>query len=252
MNYLIKIAVHILMIAVILLLSCKKANNNWAGVNPSTSPPPYSRIIKARVIEYGSNLPINGASLSICPTPLVLDAGYDLYCPGDYKTFFTDANGISVFVAESIYVIGDVFKEGYFSLDEYWSSCLFEDDTPDQAGYEQTADSFIVRKVPLTYVTVHIKNSIAGLDSNAWFGSAGAVVNSRIPAIQNSCNYPSYAGRISLAGKIDTTFQFPAFGNCENQFVVSRALDFTDRSLWLYSEKIYILKTGNVTVEILY
>src|SRR5688500_8827701 len=130
------------LIVLVLFFSCKKE-----------ALPLKAKTVKAKVIEYGSNLPVAGATLSICTAAFYHQNRY-YECAGNYLTFTTDSNGECFFKTDGVYRIADrsgVLKNGYFNLDEPKPGCLFEDDGASTFGQTGTADSFTIRKVPITY-----------------------------------------------------------------------------------------------------
>ena len=86
-----------LLITVLFLVSCNKEEP------PSEEAPsePKAKSVKAKVIEYGSYLPVAGATLSICTTALYNPNGYE--CAGNYLDFTTDVNGNIFFNTDSVY-----------------------------------------------------------------------------------------------------------------------------------------------------
>src|SRR5687767_8982549 len=111
MNHVIKFSAFCLC-AMALFFSCKKE----AQITPL---PRKAKTVRAKVIEYGSDLPVAGATLSICTTAFNQNGYYE--CAGNYLNFTTDANGECFFKTDGVYKFADrsdVVRDGYFSLDE--------------------------------------------------------------------------------------------------------------------------------------
>jgi len=205
-----------LLITVLFLVSCNKEE---PPSEPKASEP-KAKSVKGKVIEYGSDLPIAGATLSICTTALYNPNGYE--CAGNYLDFTTDVNGNIFFNTDSVYRFKDfigILKDDYFELNEVASYCLFEDDTPGLVRSYNNADSFTVIKVPITYVTIHLK-SVSSYDFPVVLTETG-MLRSRMSALEE-CWY--FGGHVfNLRPGIDTTFQYSAFGNADNLFQISKA-----------------------------
>ena len=236
-----------LFITVLFFVSCKKDKKEA----PSEPSEPKAKSVKAKVIEYENDLPIEGATLSICSTELVLDSSSGNYrCPGNYRSLITDAKGECFFEAETKYFIREISKDSFLSLQHvnFQERCLMEG----TQGYGQTtADSFLFRMVPYRYITLHVKNMNANLD----FG----VLLSRVFQFYSKsgdemCRSGIQDGVLLRPG-IDTVFQYLASGNAENIFTVSRGSD-NDEGIFLppiyYQQVKYIPKAGDITVEIIY
>jgi hypothetical protein len=226
----------------IIAFSCKKEEQNSSSVNEP--PPPGPKTVKAKVIEYGNDLPIDSATLFVCSTPLASDS-----CPGNYKTFTTNATGECFFEAEAKYFVREIWKEGYVSLiHQPHNPCLSE---PDQwGGYgDATVDSFLFRMVPYRNVTVHLKNANTNLDADVYFGFR-VIYYSRTNIECRS----GLMNLLTLRPNIDTTFQYLAYGNIENEYFITRSYD-NDQGILIgpvYLKKEYIPKDGYITVEINY
>lgn len=235
-----------ILIIVIIFISCKKeSENTQASLRPKT--------VKARVIEYGSDLPVVGAILSVCTTAFYSGISYE--CAGNYLNFQTNSNGECFFKTDGIYRFNDtigILKAGYHNLDEPGSICLFEDNTPYSPGQTNAADSFTVRKVPITYATVRLK-SIFPYVFPVMF-SRKAILSSRLPGLQNlECRYGTGAS-ISLRVGTDTTFQYLVYGNADNEFVISLNYDATTETpIGVIMRAVrYIPGSGATTVDIVF
>ena len=155
MKPVLKIVVFVLLMGEIVFISCNKYSPDNPSSYPSTPPPlptPPGKTIKGKVVEYGTNLPIADATLSVCTS--LLGNGN---C-GGYKSFTTDAFGEIVFTADK-FQINQVVKEGYCDFGSGELKAFFLADSL-LRGYFYTADSFIVAKIPKTNITIHIINSI--------------------------------------------------------------------------------------------
>ena len=234
---------------VFIFSSCKKETEN---TSTSLSP----KTVKARVIEYGSDLPIAGAKLTICTTAVRTQSG--LECAGNYSSYITDANGECFFRTDSIYKFPDfdaVLKDGYVDLREPGHNCLYETNIrylPDGSSAFNQADSFIIRKVPYRYVTVHVKNANADLDTDLYL-HVMAIINPRNTI--NNCSTGLFMMPVKLRQWIDTTFQCLAYGNMDNEYIIA-GMNWESGGITIlgkvYQQIEYIPQNGNITVEILY
>ena len=249
-----KLTACILLIVTATFLSCKRENpvNNTSNYYPPPSLPPPSSAheIKARVIEYGTDRPISGVSISLW------------LIPGGYLNTTTDANGECFFdgkefasfqltAANHWYYYGQnpsasiVFYPGNMSFDYY-------------SGGAISCDSFLVKLFPITYITVHIKDSLLlpllDLSDHLIFA-----VNASFNL--NSTNYTVYSGGSSnqdgeivrLRRGIDTTFQYPVFGNTNNLFSVGEdeaANGWAGFGNFIHQETKYIQNNSNNLLRI--
>jgi hypothetical protein len=248
MNKILKSTACIFLIAVVAFTSCKKEKPS-SSINPPPLPPPRGKTIKARVVEIGTNLPIAGATLTVCTTPLALTATNQNQCAGNYVTLTTNSNGECFFEADE-YRYDGVLKDGFWGhTAPLCNNTYFGDDT--SAFYSSqgihTADSFIIKVTPITLITIHIKNSIASLETIVGF------YRSALWGGYNGCGYWP-GGPVFLRPNIDTTiFNYPVFGNADNLFLVSgdEWAPFSSGGAF-YNDKVFISNSSNIILEITY
>ena len=100
----VKVAVCILLVVAISVASCKKDKS----VSPVVTPP--ANVIKAKVLEYGTDQPLAGTDIYVCTSPAGLTT-----CAGNYLKLTTDANGECSFTADS-------FTYGWVDKADYWQN----------------------------------------------------------------------------------------------------------------------------------
>ena len=77
------------------------------------TPPSTSKTVRALIIEHGTNIPVAGAVLFICTSPI------DYFrCAANYLNVVTDANGFANFKADS-------FRYSHVEAADYWQN-IFE------------------------------------------------------------------------------------------------------------------------------
>ena len=250
MKLILKFAACFVLIWLLSVTSCKKTKEEVPSEEEVPSDP-KAKSVKAKVIEYENDLPIEGATLSICSTELVSDPSPGYYsCPGNYRSLITDAKGECFFEAGTKYVIREISKDSFLSLQHvrFQERCLMEG----AQGYgETTADSFLFRMVPYRYITLHVKNMIANLDFQVMLSR---VFQFYSKSGDEMCRSGIQDGVLLRPG-IDTVFRYLASGNAENIFTVSRGSD-NDQGIFVppiyYQQVKYIPKAGDFTVEIIY
>ena len=210
-------------------------------VNTAPLPPSNTKTIKARVIEYGTNLPIAGATLSVCTSP----TGYNT-CAGNYLKLTTDANGNCIFHAD-LFNYGWVEKEDYYGY--IFDPCLvtyFRNDTLLDYNDDYTADSFIVEIVPKINFSIHVKDS-SGREAGDNFLIADVDFHNFC------CSLPGVISA-NLRSGIDTTFQLhDYYGNASYLFLVGYGPDSEGYpQTILYNKTKYIAKGNNTVVNIIY
>jgi hypothetical protein len=202
-----------------------------------------TNIIKARIVEWNTDRPVEGVNVSICTSPLLFSSTNQNPCAGTYLSIVTDGNGECVFEA-------DKFRFNGASKDDYWGyqceifNTFFGDDSNLQSNGIHTADSFVVKIIPKAYISIHIKNNInSGIKLLYRLG---------LPSGYNGCGW--FPGDvISLRANIDTTFQYLVFGNSYNIINVADYMDDGFNPVNpVYSEYKYIPKINNIIVNILY
>lgn len=206
-------SILILFTGYISFVSCKKEKPVF-----STS---KAKTIKARIVEYGTGQPVAGATLSVCTSPLATDQNP---CAGSYLSFTSNASGEVFFEADKYGSIG-VEKNGYWLLGYEERFITFLGDDPLYRDGIHTAENFLVKIVPQTNITIHIKNNNVSLNHNVSF-------NREAMFSPEGFSIPSQY-EIILRPNIDTTFQYMVFGNTGNLFLVS---DYYDPG---YSGNIY-------------
>ena len=240
-------SILILFTGYISFVSCKKERPAASAVTqpppPPPPPPPQGKTIKVRVVEYGSEIPIAGAVVSVCTSPVSWPV-----CTGS-NTYITTNNNGEAFFSTDRYLFFTALKDGYFDHILLCISCFVQFLGPDSAGgaYQaiHTADSVIVKIVPKTDFTLHIvDSSLRGpLDGNylamrAEFGHVSAGM-----------------GDIRLRKGIDTTVQLQSmYGNVTYDFKVGYEYDDGGMSLMniIYETQKYVSKGLNPILKITY
>ena len=205
-------------------------------------PPSNTKTIKARVVEYSTDLPIAGATLTVCTSP----ASYNT-CAGNYLSLTTDGSGECIFHAD-LFNYGWVAKEGYYGY--IFNPCFvtyFRNDTLLEYNDDYTADSFIVEIVPKTNFTIHVKDS-SGTESDT-----GNFLIADVDFHNFCCSLPGIINT-NLHPGIDTTFQLiDYYGNTNYLFLVGHDPDSGGYpQTVLYNLTKYIPKGNNTVVNIIY
>jgi hypothetical protein len=130
--------------------TCKKEKDNPLDPVPVINEPPPLKTVTARVLEYGTDNPIAGAGVSICTSPRSF-----YQCDGEFTRATTDNNGQAIFTTRQ-YIYGSVEKTGYFQ--NVFNPCFIKYEGADSMAGIHTSDRFIVRVVPKTDFTLHIKD----------------------------------------------------------------------------------------------
>jgi hypothetical protein len=252
----------LILILCVTTLSCKKQTNFY---NPLAPPPPPSPTApvkkgKARVVEYGTDMPLPEASVEAW-----LKNGRMLH-------LVTDKNGEFLFDGNEI-GLGCVGKAGYFKglwninvdpMGYYLNAPITffpnNDSFYYHSGYISSCDSFVVKLFPKKYITIHIKDSL-GLcvtgDCNVIF-TTNALFNQQGTSqtvVEGAGGIPNPQNRwfTWLRPYIDTTFQYPVCGNAVNTFTIG---DFAFDSGWfanyLSRDTILIPNSDDMILNITY
>ncbi|MES1223261.1 MAG: hypothetical protein ABUT20_47645, partial [Bacteroidota bacterium] len=199
--------------------------------------------IKAKVVEYGTDLPIAGVTLTVCTS---LNSSNN--CGGNYLSLTTDANGECFFQANK-FLYGDVLKDGFFGnihmpcfYTYYRNGILLNLNNGDDY---RTSDSFVVRIVPKTDFTLHI------IDSSLRGPLEGNYLTADVSF--NQCGIGGLLGA-NLRKGIDTTIQFHSYyGNANYVFTVGYELNDGGFPMnILNQQQKYIAKGNNTTLNIIY
>jgi hypothetical protein len=201
----------IVVASAILISSCSKKDE---GMNPPSENP----TIYGRAVEAGTDQPLAGAEFitSIC---------------GRYDNVFgcVQWNESSTFTGSDgkFTVSRDSFRNHQLLKTGYWSY-VNEPDVSALGGYINhrpapvTAyinslsghyDSVVIKLFPITNITVRVRNTGT---------STGALLQCRAHL------YGTKADNISLRADIDSSFQYPVFGNTENKIFIYRGFPLSD------------------------
>jgi hypothetical protein len=209
MNTKLNISTCVFFVVISLLLACNKNK-----IIPATEP----HIIKARIVEYGTDIPIEGATLSVWTNP------------GGKINTITNKNGECTLAGDEV-AFRTISKEGYwdynFSDKQFSPIILFPNNSSlnIRTGSVFECDSFVLTLFPKSYITLHIKDSLRL--STCFYCNTFITVNGTY--IQNGNNYSVFdtsslnkiKDYILLRPNIDTTFQYAVFGNAINTFNIA-------------------------------
>lgn len=204
MNKELKIKAWIAFTGIILLFSCNK--NNTSALNESN-------FIKAKIIEYGTDIPIEGATITVWTNS------------GGKISLLTNKNGECNIEGTEL-AFRTFSKEGYwdynFSDKQFSPLILFPGNLTINpvTGGVYDCESFVVKLIPKSYITLHIKDSLRL--SSCW--DCNVFINVNGTYTQNGNNYSVYdtsalnkiKGSVLLRKNIDTTFRIAIFGNTIN------------------------------------
>jgi hypothetical protein len=228
----------------------EKGGSSKASVQITVVKPDHS--IKARIIEYGSGLPLGNVIVDVVAQPIAMILNQ------------TDLNGEYSFFGTEV-----AFRE--FSKSGYWNARFYSDIEVNQfsplvlfpsnigidyfSGQSFLCDSFLVKLFPVKFITIHLVDS-HGLNScladcDVIFGVNGLFNQQGI----NYTVYETFANgiKIRLRPNIDTTFQYPVFGNTDNQFNVGQYdKDFGTVSQLYFKDTVFIANNGNQILNINY
>lgn len=209
MKPIIKFATCILLTSALFFVACKKEKPISSVVTPPPPPPPPSgKTIKVRVLEYGSDQPIEGATLKVCTAPQ-----FPAACGRPITNVITNSNGEGFFIANQFRAYA--LKDGYFN--SFFDPCFityFGNDTILYNMGINTADSFIIRIVPKIDFLIHVKDSTG----------AGST------------------GEISMVGDVDFNNCVRIGGG---NWKLRRGIDTTIRLTNYYGNTNYIIMVGN-------
>jgi hypothetical protein len=224
-----------ILIILVILASCKKEEYVPEIVTQSPQPPiSRGKTVKVKVLEYGTDLPVGGAEVSLWAS------SFSSPFNGDYTRVITNNNGEGFFSATS-YVIDEVIKHGYY--ENLSNSCLVRYFGPDSLKDFHSGDSVIVRVVPGIYITLNVKNIY---DNGPRLASL-----MRQGSFTDCPYYPQHI--IPLRPRIDTSFQLAVYGNSENIFTVGNQYGIDGvPGANLYQNTVYIPKTNGYYLNIEY
>lgn len=209
MNNELKIKKCIAFAGMLLLFSCNK------NKTPTSS---ERHIIKAKIVEYGTDNPIAGAAISVWTNP------------GGKINTITDKNGECALEGDEI-AFRSFSKEGYwdynFSEKQFSPLILFPGNSNinTRTGSVYDCESFVLKLIPKSYITLHIKDSLVlstCLDCNVFVNvNAKFTQNGNSYTVYDTTDINKIKGSVFLRRKIDTTFQIAIFGNTVNTFNIA-------------------------------
>lgn len=202
-----------------------------------------SGLITGRVVEYGSGLPIAEVQFSynLCVRPAFL--GCDDYNSGKG---ITNPDGLITIPQESISGTGS-FDNYTFGKDGYWRNGKTPLFSPFDYGADIPAisyfrDTFKVQLFPVVNVSVQAKNTAINPADTIFYLQCQA----------RCC--PGFVGRdgnlVSLRSGIDTTFDYPVFGNVENYLYVVKSTSAATDTVFAHSQ--FIARANSINLEVLY
>lgn len=213
---------------VFLLFGCSKKNND---------PGNQIQYIPARVLEHGSNIPLQGAEAiqEECKR-------YDFGGCSQWviSSVFADAAGKFNFV-EGKFRNHQVKHNNYWSFIDEPDRCnpfgLITCYQPADVTYFVSAgklDSILIKLFPITLINVHVRNS--GPATEAVLNSRASIFGTRGTPVQ-------------LRAGLDSSFQLPVFGNTQNHLSVFRKGSFNDT---VAIQSRYIAKTDVLSLDFFY
>lgn len=214
--------------AILFVTGCSKKNST-----PNTA----NLYIAGRVLEHGSNLPLGSAETAqrVCTR-------YDFGGCGqwDVSVAFSDQSGKFSFL-RSKFRNHQVRKSGYWDFIDEPDACspfgLFTCFRPADVTYYISAgqtDSVLIKLFPVTMISVRILNNGPAAEGELncraiRFGTRG------IP--------------VQLRAGLDSTFQFPVFGNTDNHLSVNRKAPYNDT---VAVQTRFIAKTDVLNLDFFY
>ena len=242
---------RLLILCLMVYGSCKKnePETPFRFTYPPVSPIPAisqmhfsNKTIRGTVLEYGSDVPIAGATLDI-------HAFSDSSSMNFYnRQLVSDSLGKIQFDAHEFQPLS-ISQAGFW--DNQWiqypgfAAEFFPGNTTfDDIGI--ACDSFVLRLVPMATITVHLRESSKSIDYDK-LATENVFVYFNFSGIQPYTTQ-SGLGTIYLYKGIDTTFKFHAFGNRENKLLVASYSEF-DLEDTIAQRVIYIPKTSDQTVN---
>lgn len=212
----------------------------------------------ARILEYGTDLPLPGVSV-------------EAYSKTGRLYFETDTNGQFSFDGNEI-GLGKITKTGYWNgiwnLNFGTFNYLFAPVTffPGNAffdyhtGYISSVDSFVVKLFPKKNITIRIKDSL-GLCTS---GDCNVIFTANALFTQQGTNQTVVAGEggipnepnswfVGLRPHIDTTFQYAVCANTVNTFTIGDyAFDSGWYSDYFSRDTIFIANSSNMILNFTY
>ena len=217
---------------ILIITSCSKKENKH-DPNPS--------LVSVRVVEFGSGLPIAGVDFSYQFCVHVADFGCAEYSNGSEVT---NTDGLIAIPPEAI---GHYpFSSYAFGKNGYWINAegdfLF---LPYGSGWppiDYANDGWQVKLFPKVNIRIHAKNITITPPQTTFYLQC-----------QGEC-CPGYTPRdgneILLGRGIDTTFDYPVFGNVENHLDVVKIDGAATDTVFTHSQ--FLSKGTIVNLEILY
>ena len=253
MKKIMQYSVLIILSGCIVFFSCKKESETPIVIQPIVIQPPHA--IKARIIEYGTGLPLADAIVDVVAVTSATLPGSMIFKP-------TDINGECSFLGNGV-AFREFSKTGYGNTTIYpglgrwyqFSPILLFPTTPPFGYFSGSnlywCDSFLVKLFPKKYITIRLVDSLrlntCQDDCDVIFGMNGLFSEQGI----DHTVYNTFANRITLRPNIDTTFQYPVFSNAQNSFNVSqyeREYGFIIRSF--FTDTVFIANNSNHILNI--
>jgi hypothetical protein len=205
--------------------------------------------IKARILEFGSDQPLAGATLRILA----------YLTPSSYKTtelnLTTDANGECKFDAYKI-IPDSLAKANYWGLDFVNNPFPVVVFPPGPFYYNTNGiicDSFVIKLFPQTDITIHIKDSSKRTVYNYYNDNYVSFYANGIFNLSGHNQTVYTRNTILMYAGIDTTFQYHVFGNTDNVLEVDAFDENTENTTILYDQPaIFISKGSNTILNITY
>ena len=218
-------------VLILFITGCYKKENKH-------DPNPW--LVSVRVVEFGSGLPIAGVDFSYQFCAHVADFGCAEYRDG---SAVTNTDGLITIPPEAI---GHYpFSSYTFAKNEYWVNAdgdfLFLPYGSDWPPIDYANGRWQVKLFPKVNISIHAKNIIVTPLETTFYLQC-----------QGQC-CPGFSGRdgnpVSLGRGTDTTFDYPVFGNVENDLYVVKSNSATDT---VFAHSQFIAKGDSVSIEVLY
>jgi len=232
-----------LLVVSFIFFSCKKEKPISSVVVPLS----IQKKVKARVVEYGNDLPVVGATVSVCTSP-----NADYTCIDNKLILITDANGECLFNADKFRDL-TISKENYWvfndEVSKYWHipfSEIFPGNVP-LVGYPRettfSCDSLVIKLIPEVFITLHIKDSSHSWPYNTFLNCFGRFTTPPgfvFPTIDDS-------NAFVLRSNIDTACLYRVFGNIWNDIFVG-----PDPFTTFFQHDMFIAKGSNISLNVIY
>ncbi|MFI5153548.1 MAG: PKD domain-containing protein [Chitinophagales bacterium] len=208
------------------------------------------------IMEYGTDKPVDKAHVfvSICSTP----GGYDS-CKFIDTVFIADEQGKFSFKHFG-FLVTDVVQTGYWNSADAFVAKSFPQSADFNYGVINFCDSFVIKMVPQTKITIHLKDStgirIDPIDRTFDELENGGMVQSMNPPYGDL--HFSRVNAYGLNYKMDTIIQLIVYGNADNTFTVHNILNWWDddngvgKDTMLFSQTWHIVNGASTALNITY